>query len=80
MESRVGARRYRARRVGYPNAAAETMEVSPHAIRPALVAAFERTVALKPGSDAVLAGLSPAKARATATAAWCPSWSCPAAT
>jgi hypothetical protein len=40
-------------------AAAETMQVSPHAIRPALVAAFQRSIALGMGSDAVLAGLSP---------------------
>jgi hypothetical protein len=40
-------------------AAAETMQVSPHAIRPALVAAFQRTIALGLGTDAVVAGLSP---------------------
>jgi len=40
-------------------AAAETMQVSPHAIRPALVAAFQRAIALGLGTDAVLGGLSP---------------------
>jgi len=40
-------------------AAAETMQVSPHTIRPALVAAFQRSLALGLGNDAVLAGLSP---------------------
>jgi hypothetical protein len=40
-------------------AAAETMQVSPHVVRPALVAAFQRSIALGLGTDAVLAGLSP---------------------
>ncbi len=40
-------------------AAAETMQVAPHTIRPALVAAFQRSLALGLGTDAVLAGLSP---------------------
>jgi hypothetical protein len=49
-------------------AAAETMQVSPHAVRPALVAAFERSIALGLAADAVLAGLSsPAPPKAPKT-------------
>ncbi len=39
-------------------AAAETMQVSPHVVRPALVAAFQRSLALGLANEAVLAGLS----------------------
>jgi hypothetical protein len=46
-------------------AAAETMQVPPHTIRPALVAAFQRSIALGLGTSAVLAGLTPPAPPAT---------------
>jgi DNA-binding XRE family transcriptional regulator len=50
-------------------AAAEAIQLTPQAIRPALVAAFERASALGMASDAVLGGLAPAKPRKGQTSA-----------
>jgi hypothetical protein len=50
-------------------AAAEAIQLTPQAIRPALMAAFERASALNMASDAVLGGLAPAKPRKGQTSA-----------
>lgn len=47
-------------------AAAEAMQVSPHLVRPALVAALERALALGMTADEVLSGLAPEPAAKSA--------------
>jgi DNA-binding XRE family transcriptional regulator len=43
-------------------AAAEAMQTPPHAMRPALTAAFERAIALGMSAEEVLKGMAPARA------------------